>query len=187
MIAALRKLLSEYVEPPAPDDSHHTLTLLRSQLTSAVCALNEYPYIRYADKSLKGTARSVATHTQRLMDEYFRINTTLSPWGLGGTGRSGRRATSQLRKDRGVLIIVDRTEDLVAPLLHEFTYQAMATDLLDGLEPGMPYESRYVGGAARPLLHDVSRVVPRQVYREDRPTGPVGEQNEGREEDCDVG
>jgi hypothetical protein len=32
---------------------------------------------------------------------------------------------------RGVLLIVDRGIDVVAPLLHEFTYQAFVADLLD--------------------------------------------------------
>ena len=33
-------------------------------------------------------------------------------------------------RPRGVLYIVDRSMDIVAPLVHEFTYQAMAHDLL---------------------------------------------------------
>ena len=33
-------------------------------------------------------------------------------------------------RPRGVLIITDRTMDLFAPLIHEFTYQAMVHDLL---------------------------------------------------------
>ena len=33
-------------------------------------------------------------------------------------------------RPRGTLIITDRSMDTVAPLLHEFTYQAMANDLL---------------------------------------------------------
>ena len=31
---------------------------------------------------------------------------------------------------RAVLIIVDRSMDMVTPLVHEFTYQAMMNDLL---------------------------------------------------------
>lgn len=33
-------------------------------------------------------------------------------------------------RPRGVLIVVDRSIDLLSPLIHEFTYQAMAFDLL---------------------------------------------------------
>lgn len=33
-------------------------------------------------------------------------------------------------RPRGVLLVVDRSIDLCAPLLHEFTYQAMVHDLL---------------------------------------------------------
>jgi syntaxin-binding protein 1 len=36
----------------------------------------------------------------------------------------------QSPRPRGVLYIVDRSMDVVAPLVHEFTYQAMAHDLL---------------------------------------------------------
>lgn len=33
-------------------------------------------------------------------------------------------------KGRATLIITDRSMDMVAPFIHEFTYQAMANDLL---------------------------------------------------------
>ena len=33
-------------------------------------------------------------------------------------------------RPRGVLFITDRTMDVFAPFLHEFTYQAMCNDLL---------------------------------------------------------
>lgn len=36
----------------------------------------------------------------------------------------------QANRPKGVLFIVDRAIDLYAPVLHEFTYQAMAHDLL---------------------------------------------------------
>lgn len=37
-------------------------------------------------------------------------------------------------RPRGVLIITDRTMDLFAPIVHEFTYQAMVHDLLPIVE-----------------------------------------------------
>jgi len=33
-------------------------------------------------------------------------------------------------KGRATMIITDRTMDMIAPFVHEFTYQAMANDLL---------------------------------------------------------
>lgn len=41
-------------------------------------------------------------------------------------------------RPRGILFITDRSMDLYAPLLHEFTYQAMCNDLLD-IEDGVTY------------------------------------------------
>ena len=41
-------------------------------------------------------------------------------------------------RPRGTLIVTDRAMDAVAPLLHEFTYQAMANDLLP-IEDGTSY------------------------------------------------
>lgn len=47
---------------------------------------------------------------------------------------------------RGTLIILDRTIDPVAPLLHEFTYQAMVADLLNVEEAanGLKYTYEYI-------------------------------------------
>ena len=42
-------------------------------------------------------------------------------------------------RPRGTLIITDRSMDTVAPLVHEFTYQAMANDLLT-IEGGTKYK-----------------------------------------------
>ena len=41
-------------------------------------------------------------------------------------------------RPRATLLITDRSMDMVAPLLHEFTYQAMANDLLP-IEEGTRY------------------------------------------------
>ena len=41
-------------------------------------------------------------------------------------------------RPRSTLIITDRTMDVIAPFLHEFTYQAMANDLLP-IEDGSKY------------------------------------------------
>jgi syntaxin-binding protein 1 len=39
---------------------------------------------------------------------------------------------------RAVLLIVDRSFDMMAPFLHEFTYQAMMQDLICGEKTKLP-------------------------------------------------
>lgn len=60
----------------------------------------------------------LARFVQETLDNHARQNPDFPPQ------KSTQRA-------RGVLLITDRTMDLISPLLHEFTYQAMALDLLD--------------------------------------------------------
>ncbi|KAG6821215.1 hypothetical protein H0H93_004037 [Arthromyces matolae] len=50
--------------------------------------------------------------------------------------------TPEASRPRATLIITDRTMDLVAPFLHEFTYQAMANDLLP-IEDGTKYTYKF--------------------------------------------
>lgn len=57
----------------------------------------------------------LARFVQEELDQYASYNRNFPP---------------QSSRPRGVLIIVDRTIDLISPLVHEFTYQAMAHDLL---------------------------------------------------------
>ncbi|KAJ7202875.1 Sec1-like snare protein [Mycena pura] len=49
---------------------------------------------------------------------------------------------SEPPRPRGTLIITDRAMDMVAPFVHEFTYQAMATDLLP-IEGGSKYTYKF--------------------------------------------
>ena len=58
------------------------------------------------------------------MDDYCRLNENYPP-------------PSVASKPRAILLITDRTMDLYSPLLHEFSYQAMAMDIVESLkEPG---------------------------------------------------
>ena len=83
-------------------------------------SLGEYPLIRYyRPKAPTHEAAVLCAHLARFvqdqLDEYAKQRRDYPP------------ASS---RPRGVLYIVDRSMDLFAPLLHEFTYQAMAHDLL---------------------------------------------------------
>ena len=60
----------------------------------------------------------LAGFVQAALDNYARLHPDFPP-------------QTSTQKPRAVLLITDRTMDLMSPFLHEFTYQAMALDLLD--------------------------------------------------------
>jgi syntaxin-binding protein 1 len=83
-------------------------------------SLGEYPKIRYYKPPQPVHEASVlcshlARFVQEELDAYAKWNPNFPP---------------QSTRPQGMLIITDRSMDLVAPLIHEFTYQAMAHDLL---------------------------------------------------------
>ena len=116
---------------------------LGRKLLGVVSALGgPRPLIRYAGGS--PLARMVA---QALNDEaYAEKASPLFASGAGGgsgprtstsSGRRGRRGRRGGEENAGgggggkpVVLIVDRSVDVLAPLMHELTYQAMAMDLL---------------------------------------------------------
>lgn len=102
------------------------LEIMASRLVSLIISMNEIPTIKYRsvggvapDREGKLSAR-LANLVQEGLDHYSSRNPNFKP--VPG----------------GDFIILDRTVDLVAPLLHEFTYQAMAQDLLP-----IHHENRY--------------------------------------------
>lgn len=88
-------------------------------------SLGEYPTIRYhRPRNPTHEASVLCSHLARFvqleLDQYAKFHEDFPP-------------TSP--RPRGSLIITDRSMDLFAPLVHEFTYQAMVHDLLP-LEEG---------------------------------------------------
>lgn len=82
--------------------------------------LGEYPTIRYYDPTnatheAKVLCKFLAGLVQKEIDKYATFHNDFPP------------ASS---RPRAVLYILDRSLDLFAPVLHEFTYQAMVHDLL---------------------------------------------------------
>lgn len=92
-----------------------------AQKIVAVCvSLGEYPTIRYYRPRNPSHEASVlclhlARFVQEQIDMYAQYHQNFPP---------------PSNRPRGALYITDRSMDLFAPLLHEFTYQAMAHDLL---------------------------------------------------------
>ncbi|KAL8953167.1 MAG: hypothetical protein Q9222_000989 [Ikaeria aurantiellina] len=107
-----------------------------AQKIVAICvSLGEYPTIRYYNPRNPSHEASVlcshlARFVQTQLDQYAKYDNSFPP---------------QTSRPRGLLLIVDRTMDLFAPLLHEFTYQAMVHDLLPLIEGDKTYYKVPVG------------------------------------------
>ncbi|GAA6041593.1 hypothetical protein JCM8097_007759 [Rhodosporidiobolus ruineniae] len=100
-------------------------------IVNTLATLGEYPLIRYYNPPSSfhpplgpGVAvgehigKRLADRVQLEIDAYARDNSNFPP-------------VSDPPRPRGVLLITDRSMDLNAPFLHEFTYQAMINDLLE--------------------------------------------------------
>ena len=84
-----------------------------------VCAtLNEYPHVRYHAKN--DLCKNLAFVFQQRMNEFVGAN---SSWWYNGDGLHPN-------SDRATLLLLDRRDDCLSPLMHEFTYEAMVNDLL---------------------------------------------------------
>ncbi|KAF2739056.1 syntaxin-binding protein-like protein 2 [Polyplosphaeria fusca] len=94
---------------------------IAERLVGICVALGEYPVIRYyrpryATHEASVLCSHLARFAQDKLDMYAHFNHDFPP---------------PSNRPRGALYITDRSMDLFAPLLHEFTYQAMALDLLN--------------------------------------------------------
>ena len=93
---------------------------LAQKIVSVCVSLGEYPSIRYHSPPNPTHGASVlcshlARFVQLELDQYAKYHEDFPP---------------PSPRPRGVLIISDRSMDLFAPLVHEFTYQAMVHDIL---------------------------------------------------------
>ncbi|KAM0753201.1 Sec1-like protein [Meredithblackwellia eburnea MCA 4105] len=108
-------------------------------IVNVLATLGEYPLIRYynppssfhaplgpASSTGEHIGRALALRVQSEIDAYARDNSDFPP-------------EPNPPRPRGVLFITDRSMDLFAPFLHEFTYQAMVNDLLE-IEDGRVYK-----------------------------------------------
>ncbi|KAI3406539.2 sec1 [Candida oxycetoniae] len=101
-------------------------------LLNLVVSMEEYPFIRFysplqGEYEAKTLPELIADEFQQQMDDYCRINDNYPTPEVSA-------------KTRSILLITDRTIDLYAPILHEFTYQAMAMDIVESLEKRNVFE-----------------------------------------------
>ncbi|KAI1001162.1 Protein transport protein [Podosphaera aphanis] len=102
---------------------------LAQKITGICVSLGENPKVRYykprnATHEAHVLCSHLANFVQDELDAYVKWNPNFPPQGSRPTG---------------TLIITDRSMDLNAPLIHEFTYQAMAHDLLPMIEADKIY------------------------------------------------
>ncbi|RAL13026.1 Sec1 family protein [Aspergillus homomorphus CBS 101889] len=93
---------------------------LAQKIVSLCASLGEYPIIRYyRPRTPTHEASVLCSHLARFiqseLDQFAQFQRDFPP---------------PSPRPRGVLLVLDRSVDVVAPLLHEFTYQSMVHDLL---------------------------------------------------------
>eukprot|EP01116_Phalansterium_solitarium_P008929 TRINITY_DN228_c0_g1_i1.p1 TRINITY_DN228_c0_g1~~TRINITY_DN228_c0_g1_i1.p1 ORF type:complete len:622 (-),score=229.14 TRINITY_DN228_c0_g1_i1:152-2017(-) len=134
---------------PTATDLKAEKSRLADKLVSVCATLNEYPIVRYGNTT---TASSFAVVVQDKLDRLVRSSAEYS-----GSVTTG--------SNRAQLLILDRSQDPVAPILHELTYQAMIYDLLDisndhyrykiTTNEGVPKDKEVVVGENDPLWSTV--------------------------------
>ncbi len=148
------------------------LDTVAHRLMSALVTANEYPYIRYT-KSNRGIAETVARSLGRQLKQFREMHPSFTPWGDSKAYEDP--ATGQRRlgpPEAATVIVVDRVDDLTPAVLHDVTYQALVTDLLDH-EPATPFTYSYTKGGVRvekDVLLDETDPVWRQLRNEEMGT-----------------
>jgi syntaxin-binding protein 1 len=118
---ALEKIYSISPDPSFP-------AFIGKKLMNVCISLNEHPCIRYQGNSR--FAHEVATSLHQGLLQYKRLNAGF--WCYGDDRHTER--------ERAQILILDRSFDALSPLIHEFSYQACAYDLLDVNEGVYNYE-----------------------------------------------
>jgi syntaxin-binding protein 1 len=106
--------------PACDDEIQRHFDSLTRKIVSICVSLGEYPLVKYyrprnQDYRASSLCSHLANFVQKDLDLYAQRHPDFPP---------------PSNRPQGVLIITDRTMDLMSPLVHEFTYQAMAMDLL---------------------------------------------------------
>jgi len=100
---------------------------IAEKLVTLMATMNELPHVRYTRESPSASTLAKTFHVK--MEQFARNNHEF--WYNGDTAHNER--------DRGVLLILDRRDDCLTPLMHDFTYQSMANDLLPMKEDQISY------------------------------------------------
>ena len=106
--------LNQYIRQPIDPTFHQ----IANNLVTLCATINEYPHIRYRASS--PVAQIIAHLFHHKFTAFISNNET---WWYYGDAE-------HMNRSRGTLLLLSRADDLLSPLMHEFTYQAMVYDLL---------------------------------------------------------
>eukprot|EP00579_Thalassiosira_antarctica_P011699 CAMPEP_0201909772 /NCGR_PEP_ID=MMETSP0903-20130614/1389_1 /ASSEMBLY_ACC=CAM_ASM_000552 /TAXON_ID=420261 /ORGANISM="Thalassiosira antarctica, Strain CCMP982" /LENGTH=611 /DNA_ID=CAMNT_0048444319 /DNA_START=166 /DNA_END=1998 /DNA_ORIENTATION=- len=106
-----------------------------SKLVTVCATLNEYPHVRFPAKN--PLCERLANLFQQKMNEFVGAN---AEWWYNGDG-------VHPNSERATILILDRKDDCLSPLIHEFTYEAMVNDLLPMDDDRITYDSVNAGTA----------------------------------------
>eukprot|EP00996_Jenningsia_fusiforme_P003553 NODE_434_length_2255_cov_23.200816_g400_i0.p1 GENE.NODE_434_length_2255_cov_23.200816_g400_i0~~NODE_434_length_2255_cov_23.200816_g400_i0.p1 ORF type:complete len:469 (+),score=82.09 NODE_434_length_2255_cov_23.200816_g400_i0:135-1541(+) len=115
---------------PLPMDSS-TLQKAAREIVTLLYTLKERPIVRHQNSPAAAALAQVVT--QQLDAQV--LTSTVEP--------------------RGTLLLLDRSVDLAAPLLHEFTYQAMLYDLVRNDLRGVHYTHTFVNNGGNTVVREV--------------------------------
>lgn len=129
------------------------------QIVGVCVALGEYPTIRYfRRRDATHEASVLCSHLARFVQDELDLYAKFHDDFPAATSRP-----------RGTLYITDRSMDLFAPILHEFTYQAMVHDLLpikEGLK--ITYRTTINEGAKNQETKDIPITEKDKLWRDNR-------------------
>ncbi|KAI8841646.1 Sec1-like protein [Chytriomyces cf. hyalinus JEL632] len=123
-----------------PSHLNYEMTPIAKRIVSVLASLGEYPSIRYYTPPA-GTLTPTASTGQPVVEKLARMVQDE----LDELARVDKSFPPASQYQRAVLLIVDRGVDVVSPLLHEFTYQAMVHDCLQ-LEDGSKIVNKHDEG-----------------------------------------
>lgn len=120
---ALPALFANGVE--GGEDCRHAISLLATRLATMFATMKECPSIRYRAALPPGDEYPPGLESRLLASQRLALE-------LNDRLLSLQRASLVPERETCDLIITDRGFDPVAPIIHEWTYEAMAHDLLEG-------------------------------------------------------
>lgn len=130
-------------------NSAPTELMVAERLVTVCGTLNEYPHIRYKESS--AAAMSLANVCHLKMGEFVTQN---SEWWYHGGPSKGQQVS---QRERATLLILDRADDCLSPLMHEYTYQCLIHDLLTMEDDKITYveDVQAEGGGTKKQPKDV--------------------------------